>query len=146
MRGRQPRSPYLKALDGQYTGERPQSPGGIGPPPEDLTPVRKAIWEEVAAVAAPGLLTRMDRWMFKAYVVACDLWMQAVRMCDAKGLISHDVRHKRTARVAPWERIERSRARQVATLAGMLGLTPMSRSGLYIPPPAHKPSGIERYL
>ena len=88
----------------------------------------------------------MDRWTFRAYVVACDLWMQAVRMCDAKGLISHDVRHKRTARVAPWERIERARARQVATLAGMLGLTPISRSGLYIPAPPHEPSEFEKLL
>jgi hypothetical protein len=59
---------------------------------------------------------------------------------------SHDIRHKRTARVAPWERVERARARQVATLASMVGLAPMSRSGLYVPVQREEPSELEKLL
>jgi P27 family predicted phage terminase small subunit len=147
MRGRKPRPPYLKALAGQRTGVQPQSFESVGEPPAGMTAARKAIWWEVVGAAPLGLLTRADRGTLELYVVAFDRWMQAVAMGDKKGFTSQDVRHKHTARVAPWERIERSRCAQVATLAGMLGLTPMSRSGLYLPPPpADEPSELEKML
>jgi P27 family predicted phage terminase small subunit len=96
--------------------------------------VRQAIWRETVESAPPGLLTRADRGVLELYVVAVDRWRQAVAIGDKKGFISQDVRHRNTARVAPWERIERSRSAQVAALAAAMGLRPMARSGLYIPP------------
>jgi P27 family predicted phage terminase small subunit len=147
MRGRKPRSPYLKALAGQRTGVQPQSFESVGEPPEGMTAARKAIWWETLQGAPPGLITRADRGTLELYVVAFDRWMQAVAMGDKKGLISQDVRHKHTARVAPWERIERSRCAQVAALAAAMGLTPMARSGLYIPSqPEREKSELERLL
>jgi P27 family predicted phage terminase small subunit len=147
MRGRKPRPPYLKALAGQWTGVQPQSPDSVGEPPAGMTAARKAIWLETLESAPPGLLTRPDRGVFELYVVAVDRWRQAVAIGDKKGFISQDVRHKNTARVAPWERIERTRSAQVAALAAAMGLTPMARSGLYIPPqPEREKSELERLM
>jgi phage terminase small subunit len=84
--------------------------------------------------------------VLELYVVAVDRWRQAVAIGDKKGFISQDVRHKNTARVAPWERIERARSAQVAALAAAMGLTPMARSGLYIPPPEREKSEFERLM
>jgi P27 family predicted phage terminase small subunit len=103
----------------------------VGVPPDDLTPARKTIWWETVH-AAPHL-TRADRRALKTYVVAYDLWEQSVRMVDAKGLVTVDARHKKTPRSAPWERVERSRAQVVASLADKLGLSPAGRSNLHLP-------------
>jgi P27 family predicted phage terminase small subunit len=112
-----------------------------------MTAVRQAIWWETVQSAPPGLLTRVDRGVLELYVVAVDHWRQAVAMGDKKCFISQDVRHKHTARVAPWERIERSRSARVAALAAAMGLTPMARSGLYIPPqPEREKSELERLM
>jgi len=146
MRGRQPRSPYLKALAGQVTGVQPVSIHPAGEPPAHFSAVRKAIWWETLQCAPAGLITRADRGVLELYVVTYDRWRQAVVLCDKKGPITQDVRHKHTARLAPWARLERALCTQVAELAGRLGLTPISRSGIYIPPPREARTEFEKLL
>jgi hypothetical protein len=47
--------------------ETPESPSGIGDPPDILTAPEKAIWIEVVNACAPGLLKSSDRWALKDF-------------------------------------------------------------------------------
>ena len=96
MRGRKPAPPYLEALAGQVTGVQPQADSAVGAPPAHFSELRRAIWTETLQYTPPGMITRADRGLLELYVVTYDRWRRVVEICDAKGPITQDVRHKNT--------------------------------------------------
>ncbi len=86
-------------------GTEPVPAGPLGAAPKHFTKAEAAIWQELASMALPGVLSNSDRW---AVELACGLMRKARSGSICTGEIS-----------------------QLTILLGKLGLTPADRSKVH---------------
>lgn len=58
---RHPERARARAREPKYTGP-------LGPPPEKMRDVHKALWAELSAIVPEGVPEKSDRWMFEVLV------------------------------------------------------------------------------
>lgn len=84
MRGRKPTPTHLKLVAGnpgkrKPSGREPRPLGALLEAPDYLSEAQIADWTYAIAHAPNGLLKKLDREVLAVWVVACDLWKQALR-------------------------------------------------------------------
>ncbi len=111
----------------------------LGHPPERLPAEVIPYWDEIAAMCAPGVLKRADRW---AVELAARLMFKAAEK-PSLGAVAEIVERleldsqQAKALIASAE-INSSELQMLRSLLGSLGLTPVDRSRLSVP--ADKPT------
>lgn len=83
VRGPRPKPTYMKLLDGNpgrrpLNENEPKPVGDLRDPPEGLSDSQRALWIQTVDEAPAGLLKRLDRELFRTWVVACDTYRRAV--------------------------------------------------------------------
>jgi P27 family predicted phage terminase small subunit len=152
MRGRKPVPTILRELHGNPRDHampkgEPRPKGALSDAPGWLTGDQQDGWTYALAFAPPGLLTRIDRGVLVAWIVAEDLHRQAATAQAKVGLLVR-VKTKATAApgdpgvavASPYLNIINRQAQIMMKAASELGFTPVSRPRVSMGAP---PSGEE---
>lgn len=131
MRGRKPKPTYMAVLDGGASHSRqsrenePQPQGDLAEPPPELSATQQAIWRHAIENAPPGMLKRIDKSVFKVWVVAEDTLERARAEVSRLGLM---VKTSSGAPVQnPYLAIQNKQAAIVMKAAAELGFSPTAR-------------------
>jgi P27 family predicted phage terminase small subunit len=152
MRGRKPTPTVLKKLHGN-PGDRPLNirepipEGDLITPPDYLTAEQRENWAYALRYAPPGLLRKIDRAQLVAFVVAEDLYRQAVAMqARAPSLLMRvgpppaaGEPDNRPLQQSPMLAIINKQAIIMNKIAAELGFTPASRARVQVQPGAFVP-------
>jgi phage terminase small subunit len=140
----------LRLLTGQgIPGEAPAASfAGPGDPPAYFNKSEQALWQTIVGRVPRGLLTPADAGMCEMLVVHTLRWRRtnaAIRRC---GLLQRDGdRRGGPQRISALVKLARAEAVLIAQLSSALGLTAVSRSGIYLPPERTEPlSELERLM
>jgi P27 family predicted phage terminase small subunit len=108
---------------------------------------RREVWASVVLAAPRGLLTAADRGLLEVLVEHTLRWREACALVAKKGLLQRDKAHGEQERVHPVVKLAAHEAHLIAQVSAALGLTPLARSEIYLPPPTDGPrSELERLL
>lgn len=145
-RGRKPKPPALKLLDGNPGKRKIPTPAVVsGAPdcPEWLTDEAQAEWDRVVPdLDAKGLLDKVDRAALTAYCQAVSILKEAEAAIEDHGIITFMIRKayrdedgneieiEASATPNPAVRIAAQAATTVRSFASEFGLTPVSRARL----------------
>jgi P27 family predicted phage terminase small subunit len=132
IRGQKPKPSYLRAIDGgaghrPLNEDEPKPPGKLLEPPAFLSDSQRDLWFAKLADVPPGMLTRIDASVFTNWVVACDLYDQALRKVNEYGLLVK-APITGTPMQSPALSILNRQARDISKFASELGFTPTSRT------------------
>jgi phage terminase small subunit len=140
----------LRLMSGQgIPGVTPAASfAGPGDPPPYFNQAEQTLWQTIASRVPRGLLTPADAGMLEMLVVHVLRWRRtnaAVRRC---GLLQKDGdRRGGPQRISALVKLARGEAVLIALLSSALGLTAVSRSGIYLPPERTEPmSEFEKLL
>lgn len=132
MRGRRPKSPELKLLQGSR-GKKPKSNGQLKPLAEKLDPPffikgdSLEAWNRLEPeLRRLGILTVVDRGIFAAYCRAYGLVCEAERLIQETGLFLETP--SGIQRLHPIVTARNDAMRMMLRLAAELGITPSSRN------------------
>lgn len=146
QRGRKPKHPNLKVLEGN-PGKRkintdiPQAPNDLPEPPPELCADALAEWHRMLpGLAAMGVLSSVDRGVFSAYCQAWGRWVSAERTLRAmaekdqvtKGLLIKTSNGNFIQN--PLVGIANKSASDYVRFAAELGLSPSARSRINMNP------------
>lgn len=148
MRGRKPTPIKLRPILGQPIAGAPlsASSGGVGDAPEFLTPAQATVWREIVATAPHGLLQPCDRLLLENVCVQTVKVRKLAAMIERKGSVQRDRSHGGMERTAAWVKAHRAEAALLAKFCTALGLTPLSRSGIYLAPAPDERNEFSRLL
>lgn len=136
MRGRKPKPTVLKLIDGnngknKINKNEPVAVGDLSEPPEWFSDDQKAAWAYAIDHAPSGLLKKIDKSALMAWVIAEDLFRQAVLQVNKMNLIIKSP-VKGDPMQNPYLPIVNKQAVNMLKAAAELGFTPSSRSRVTI--------------
>lgn len=136
MPGPQPKPQVLKQLEGnpgkrKLNRQAPQPTGNLRRPAHLGTYARGA-WDRIIAAMPDKLYTPVERDLLAAYCEAADLHRRAVLAVRKEGEIAYG--EKGAPYQNPWISIQNKQAQLLVTIGGRLGLDPVARSTLTVPP------------
>lgn len=136
MRGRKPKPTVLKLIDGnngknKINKNEPVAVGDLSEPPEWFSDDQKATWAYAIDHAPSGLLKKIDKSALMAWVIAEDLFRQAVLQVNKMNLIIKSP-VKGDPMQNPYLPIVNKQAVNMLKAAAELGFTPSSRSRVTI--------------
>jgi len=136
----------LRIVGGRIPGVSPAaSYVGPGEPPEYFNQAEQALWHLLAARVPRGLLTMADSAMLEMLVIHLVRWRKANAAVRRYGLLQRDGdRRGGPQRIHSLVKLARGEAVLIAHLCGALGLTVVSRSGIYLPPEPTEKTDEER--
>lgn len=132
MRGRKPKPTALHRLEGTFrpvdhnarAGE-PVAVGVLEEPPTWFTDSQREGWAYAIAHAPPGVLARIDRAVLTVWVVAEDLYADAVRKLGGNTIIRSPVKGEPMQN--PYLAVVNKQAMIMLRAAGELGFSPAAR-------------------
>lgn len=137
MPGPKPKPTHLKAVTGN-PGKRPlnrrepKPRGNLYDPPIWLTDAQRAVWTYAIETAPLGLLKRIDQSTLTVWVIAQDIYRQAVAKLNAgEGAMLIKTPNGMPAQ-SPYLSIVNKQAQIMLKAAGEMGFTPASRSKVEI--------------
>jgi P27 family predicted phage terminase small subunit len=148
MRGRKPKHPKLKVLEGNR-GKRKVQPApepGAGPPdpPEWLTEDAIAEWQRIVPLLeTSGILTRVDLALLVSYCEAWSDYRECRRQLAEQGKTHID--DKGVERRSPWCILEKQAREAFLKAAEQLGCSPVSRSRLHVEAEKDPGSDLDEY-
>ena len=140
--GRPPKPTALKVLNGsaetnpgRINREEP-IPQGVLTMPADLALAEQEVWRHVTAAMPAGVITSVDRDVFRIYCQEVALEQEIRRMVGRSGILVRSSSHGRADQLTknPLLAVLRDHATLVRSLASDLGLTPTSRPGIHAAP------------
>lgn len=136
--GRKPKPIHLRLLEGnrrqhKINTREPKPEGDLFEAPDFLTEGQKEKWTYAIANSPRGLLKRLDKEALTTYVVACDLYQQAVIALNASGLLIKSP-VKGDPMQNPYLAIVNKQAALMLKSQAELGFTPSSRSKITVDP------------
>ena len=138
MRGRKPKPTVLKDLHGSQEPRNPLEPIPVGDLSDDPTECpphfnadQRAEWEYQVRHSPPGMLKRIDKGVFAAYVVAQCLHRRATEQMGRGGLLMRAPNSDFPIQ-NPLLAIINRQALIMAKLASELGFTPVSRPRILV--------------
>lgn len=139
MRGRKQKPTHIKLLQGSRTtkariAKEPKPVGDLFEAPEYLTEDQKIEWAYIISNAPAGLLKKLDRSSLENYVVAADIYRQAVIAVNNSSLIVKSP-VKGDPMQNPYLPIVNKQAVIMMRAAAELGFTPTSRCRITIDDP-----------
>lgn len=158
MRGRKPLPSHLHLVRGTGKerargargGREPRPAGNLKACPDWFTLEQREAWDYAIAHAPGGLLKKLDRDVLAVWVVAADLWRQAVRaqaQVDAgKTLPLLTKTPNGMAQQSPYVGIISKQSQIMLKAAAELGFTPSARSRIEIDPSEDEDEGLEEIL
>ena len=134
--GRKPKPTHLKLLEGNRKKEKlnkrePKPDGDLLEPPDFLTKEQKIGWAYAIAHSPRGLLKKLDRSALVSYIVAEDLYRQAVVAVNKSGLVVKSP-VKEEPMQNPYLAIVNKQAQIMLRAQAELGFTPSARSRISI--------------
>ena len=134
-RGRRPKSPDLRVIEGNRSRRAIPRKAPAGKPasaaaPAWLDPVAKGEWRRVAPeLLATGVLLALDRVMLASYCATYARWRAAQDQITEHGLTYETTTiNGRQVKANPAVAIAASASQQMRLLATEFGMTPASRS------------------
>lgn len=136
MRGRKPKPTVLKLIDGnpgktKINKNEPIPVGDLKDAPDWFSDEQKAAWDYAIDHAPKGLLKKIDKSALMAWVIAEDLFRQAVLKVNQMNLIIKSP-VKGDPMQNPYLPIVNKQAVNMLKAAAELGFTPSSRSRVTI--------------
>lgn len=136
--GRKPKPTHLKLLEGNRKKEKinkrePKPEGDLFEPPDFLTEDQKTGWAFYIAHSPRGLLKQLDRSALASYVIAEDIYKQAVIAVNKSGLIVKSPKQGEPMQ-NPYLAILNKQALIMARAQAELGFTPSGRSRITLDP------------
>ena len=136
----------LRIVGGRIPGVSP-APSYVGPgePPPHFNQAEKALWYTLGSRVPKGLLTPADSAMLEMLCTHMVRWRKANAAVRRYGLLQRDGdRRGGPQRIHSLVKLARGEAVLIAHLCTALGLTVVSRSGIYLPPEPVEQSEEER--
>jgi P27 family predicted phage terminase small subunit len=114
----------------------PQPPPGLPQPPDWLSPVALAKWNELTPLlAVTGVLTTLDGDALARYCVTFAEWKKHLSICERGGdvlIVRDEGGRVRYTQVGPSATLVRQHGQTLHKLAIEFGLTPAARSGVRV--------------
>lgn len=141
--GRKATPTHLKLVKGNpgrraITKHEPKPRGNLTDPPDFLSAAQLVLWAHALECAPSGLLKRLDREALAIWVVACDLWRQAL---VAQALVDKDSKLPLLTKTpngmavqSPYVGIISKQSAIMLKAASELGFTPSSRTRISLEP------------
>jgi P27 family predicted phage terminase small subunit len=125
----------------------PHPAPGIGIAPRYFTEGQRAIWKRVAAAAPPGMFTGMDRDLVEGFCVLAAAREDAAALYNATRcqLMLHSPDEDRLV-LNPLLREYKRLSAQLAELGRDMGMSPISRTRISLPPPEKPADPLEEFL